>query len=529
MLTFQTGVLRLLKDVISQDTTRRHVDANGADRPAQASRRRFMKQLSTGIAGAALSGQFLRCRPTQRQPAIAIVGAGIAGLTAAYYLERAGLRAELFEASGRVGGRIRSAKGLLADGIVTELGGEFIDSHHGELLRFCRDFNLPLLDTKAPAELALTRNRYVFEGRLIQESDIIRAFTPFANAIRRDIQTLTNPGRPGSAILNPAALSRLDQLSIDAYLYQLGLSGWLAVLIRTAFTSEYGLPAGEQSCLNLLGLLNPETAKGFELYGTSDERYKVIGGNERIATELHQRLKSPVHTGCYVERIASKGTGYQLSFTNGRQADADYVIMTLPFSVLRTVEFRVDMPARKRRCIEELGYGTVSKLLIGVSERIWRRDGYAGTAFSEHIQNGWDSSHMQQDNAGPGGYSLLLGGANGEQLTLNQFDHYLTGCEQVFPGMERAVNGRRSLYNWSRNPLSRGAYACYRAGQVTTIGGAEGERVGNILFAGEHCSRAFQGFMNGAAETGRKAAEAIAQSFGAVVLRPARGQLEPAL
>ena len=290
----------------------------------------------------------------------------MAGLTAAYYLEKAGLRVELFESDSRVGGRVRSAQNLLATGIVTELGGEFIDSHHTDIMTLCRAFDLPLLDTKAPTERQLIRTRYVFGGQHISEPDIIRAFTPFAERIRRDGQHLA-----GSSAQKNLAISNLDRLSIDAYLAQLGMSGWLSALISTSFTSEFGLSAGEQSCLNLLAILSPDTTRGFEVYGESDERYKVVGGNERIITELGQRLKSPVQTGFHLERMVQKSSGYQLSFANGRQTEVDYVVMTLPFSVLRTIQFEMPISARKRQCIQELGYGTVSKLFIGVTERVW--------------------------------------------------------------------------------------------------------------------------------------------------------------
>lgn len=508
----QTGPLRLLKKVVSQD----------ADPEVNDSRRMFIRQLALATAGTALSSSFLACGNQQR-PSIAIVGAGLSGLTAAYYLEKAGLQAELFDAANRVGGRVMSAKNLLADGVVTELGAEFIDSHHKDILTLCRTFALPLLDTKASTEQSLNRICYVFGGRHIEEREIIQAFTPFAERIRRDVGHLG-----GSFAANHPAVKNLDRLSIDEYLHHLGISGWLFNLISTSFTSEYGLPSGDQSCLNMLILLNPDTAKGFEMYGDSDERYKVIGGNERIATELHKRLKSLIHTGFHLERITQKGTRYQLSFANGRKVTADYVVMTLPFSVLRTVTFDVQMSARKRRCIQELGYGTTSKLFIGVNERLWRQRGCSGIAFSEHIQNGWDSSHMQQNNSGPGGYSLLLGGEDGRNLTLAQFNHYLSGCDQVFPGMKQAANVRKSLYNWSRNPLTRGAYSCYRVGQMTTLGQAESERVGNIFFAGEHCSPQFQGFMNGAAETGRQSAEKIVMTLGTSVRRSAPRTHQPA-
>lgn len=495
----RTPLVNLLQKLIRPE----HTPGSDDSRSFHESRRNFIRQLSSAAATTALSGLVPACR-TDRKPVIAIVGAGMAGLTAAYYLQKAGLPSLLFESDNRVGGRVHSARNLVADGIVTELGGEFIDTIHTDILHYCREFGLPLLDTHRATEKSLIGIGYFFNGRHRSEHDVIQAFVPFAPRIRRDIQHINEiPSRT-----NPY-LTGLDLLSIEAYLHQLGMTGWLADLICTSFTSEFGLSAGNQSCLNMLSMLNPDTTSRFELYGPSDERYKVIGGNERIVTELHRQIESPVQTGFHLERLATKGAGYALSFANGRQITADYVVMTLPFSVLRSVTLDVPLSARKRRCIQELGYGTQSKLFIGVSERIWRQNGYAGVAFSAAIHNGWDSSQMQGNNTGPGGYSLLLGGEAGRQLTINQYDQYLEGCNQVYPGMKQATNGRRNLYNWNQNPRTKGAYSCYRVGQVTALGGAEGERTGNLFFAGEHCSRAFQGFMNGAAETGRQAARSI--------------------
>ncbi|GAB3898881.1 NAD(P)/FAD-dependent oxidoreductase [Larkinella knui] len=444
-----------------------------------------------------------KCR-TQTAPRIVIIGAGMAGLTAAWHLEKAGFQPTLYESSARTGGRIVSAENVVAPGIITEMGGEFIDSNHSDMLAFCRAFQLPLLDLKTPAEKKLIGTDYYFGGRRIREQEIIEAFRPFAGRIQQDIDSL-----PESLDPNHLLVKVLDHQSIDEYLTRIGITGWLFNLISSSFTSELGLPAGDQTSLNLLVVLKTDTSNGFEIYGESDERFKVIGGNEKIVTELYKRLKSPIHTGFHLERIAPKDSGYELSFANGKQVGADFLIITLPFSVLREVDFKVDMPARKRRCIQELGYGMQSKLFIGVNERIWRPEGYSGYVLSDHIHNGWDSSQMQTGNRGPGGYSLFLGADKGKNLTISQYQQYLDGCDRVFPGMKRAANGRKGYYNWNENRLARGAYACYKVGQVSAIGNTESEKVGTIFFAGEHCSQSFQGFMNGAAETGRKAAEGI--------------------
>ncbi|GAB3570765.1 NAD(P)/FAD-dependent oxidoreductase [Spirosoma luteolum] len=429
----------------------------------------------------------------------------MAGLTAAYYLEKSGLTATIYEAQDRLGGRVLSAKDLVADGVITEIGGEFIDSTHDDILNLCRTFNLSLLDTQTPQERNLISRDYFIGGQRYSEQAIIQAFGPVAARIQRDVARLRTAS--GS---QQTATAELDYLSVDAYLQRVGLSGWLYELLTTSFTSELGISSSDQSSLNLLNSLSTDTSNGFEIYGSSDERYKVVGGNERLIQGLYSAVKSEIRAKHLLTRLAATGSGYSLSFDNGTSANADVVIITVPFSVLRNVELQVDMPKRKRQCIQELGYGTQSKMFIGVSDRVWRHQGYSGYVLSNRVHNGWDSSQMQNGNAGPGGYSLFLGADKGKNLTINQYESYLTECDIVYPGIAQAADrSRKGFYNWNNNLMARGAYACYKVGQVTSIGGIESQSVGNILFAGEHCSGSFQGYMNGAAETGRKAAESI--------------------
>jgi monoamine oxidase len=471
-------------------------------------RRSFIRHSSQLLATGAAVQTLANCR-SSHAPNIVIVGAGLSGLTAAYHLEKAGLKVQILEAQGRVGGRIISANNLIADGITTEMGGEFIDSTHKDILTFCREFNLDLMDMKAASEKKLIGTDYSFGGKRISEKQIIDEFGLFSERMKKDIDAL-----PESMSPKHPKLMELDRLSIDEYLHKIGMSGWLFDILTTSFTSELGIPSGDQSSLNMLVSLNPDVTKGFEIYGDSDERFKVAGGNERIVTELRKRIKSEIKTGYHLRQINADGSGYKLSFDNSEEVKAEIVLITLPFSVLRDVQMKIDLPARKRKCIDELGYGMQSKLFIGVNDRIWRGKGYSGYVLSDKIHNGWDSSQMQHNNLGPGSYSLFLGADKGKNLELSQYDAYLNECDKVFPGMKSAANGRKNLYNWNQNPMVRGAYACYKVGQVSGIGGAESEAVGNLFFAGEHCSDNFQGFMNGAAETGRKAAENIIRKMG---------------
>jgi monoamine oxidase len=187
--------------------------------------------------------------------------------------------------------------------------------------------------------------------------------------------------------------------------------------------------------------------------------------------------------------------------------------MTIPFTMLREVDMNVDLPVWKRRANKDLGYGTNAKVMAGVTKRVWQDQGYVGDVFSdESFQLAWDCSEMQE--VAGGGASFYLGGRegvrSGEGAVNDLALEYLTALDQVYPGVRNAFNGNAHRMHWPSHRYTKGSYACYKPGQWTTVAGAEGRPVGNLFFAGEHCSREFQGFMNGGAETGRKAAEAIA-------------------
>jgi monoamine oxidase len=127
------------------------------------------------------------------------------------------------------------------------------------------------------------------------------------------------------------------------------------------------------------------------------------------------------------------------------------------------------------------------------------------------IQTGWDNTQLQAVKAG--GFTVYQGGKKGIQLGTgtpeSQAPKFVAQLEAMWPGCAKAYTGVARRMHWPDYPFSKGSYACYKVGQYTTIRGAEIKPVGNLFFAGEHCSAYFQGFMNGAAETGRMAADAV--------------------
>jgi monoamine oxidase len=116
-----------------------------------------------------------------------IVGAGLAGLHAAYRLRQAGVRAQIYEASTRVGGRILTARDLYARGQVAELGGEFIDSNHIWCRSLAQEFRVPLDDLFAKKPPEVLRYTFFFQNRHIDEAEIVEAFRPIATHIEVDV------------------------------------------------------------------------------------------------------------------------------------------------------------------------------------------------------------------------------------------------------------------------------------------------------------------------------------------------------
>jgi monoamine oxidase len=499
------------------------------------SRRGFVK-LSLAATGVMAAGFWSpgHARPSPFAPRIAIVGGGLAGLNAAYQLRKAGHRATIYEASsGNAWGRIQTR--YASNGLMAELGGEFIDSNHTDMLRLAREFRLPLIDIAANVRQSrVAGDTFFFNGREVSEAEVVREFRPVAKKIAVDAAKLPESITYRGEDVTPE-VTRLDHTSIEQYLsdeLHLSPSDLLYRLLTAAYTSEFGLETNDQSALNLLTMIDTDVRRGFKVFGDSDERFRLRDGNHRLIEALTERLGSQIETGRKLEAIRPLGSGYSLHFVEGREVVADFVVLALPFSMLRGVDLiLVELSPKKRSAITDLGYGTNAKLLVDVSSRAWRAQSRSGYLFNEVVQNGWDNSLGQRGDRGLGGYTVFLGGEAGRKLAWDRIGYdapwishdgetdttpptpfgqnpYLKTLDRVFPKFLHTITSTQ-VANWTTNPFARGSYAAYRPGQWTTLAGAEAEPAGNIFFCGEHCSADFQGFMNGAAQTGREAAVAL--------------------
>jgi monoamine oxidase len=491
-------------------------------------RRRFIKNAGSALLFASMSSpvQPWRSRADQDQafgqapvPRIAIIGGGMAGLNALHHLKKNGIDATVYESSGRTSGRIFTVQEAMGSDTWAEFGAEFIDTLHADMWALAKEFDIELIDYAQASEAKLKAEAFYFEGKHRSLKKVVKEFRKFAGRLKADIDRLPEEI---NYLTTDAFTIEADNMHLSDYLTKIGAKGWPKRLIEVAYESEYGLAPDQQSAINLLYLISPDTKSGkVDWFGESDERYKARGGNMRIPESIAKKYPVNIKLNHALEAIKKSGNGgYQLSFKGGSAPIiADYVLLAIPFTVLRKMDLSgLDFPADKLRCINELGYGTNSKLMLGMKSHFWRKKRFGGLVYADNgIPNGWDNAQLQTPDKGPAGLSILFGGAQGvnvgEGSPESQKDIYLPKWEQIYPGATAQFNGKIARMHWPSYPHALGSYVCPRPGQYTSIIGLEATPVGQIYFAGEHCGGEFSGFMNGAAKSGREAAEAMVEAL----------------
>ncbi len=470
-------------------------------------------------------------------PQIAIVGAGIAGLNAALTLQDAGLSCSIYEASNRIGGRMHSDTLTWADGMVSEWCGEFIDGDHETLHQLIKRFGLKTVDLGQAGRNRTQRLMY-FCNRYYSAEELTRDFQKLAPLLQQQSQTV---GSPTTYAHYTDMGYRLDHLSVYDWIEQYVEGGHtrpLGHLLASSCSGYFGLDTREQSSLNLLSLYGPQASTSAStisqpMQGSS----KIVGGNEQlphaIARSLPEGCVHRRHQLVEIERNSDDTLSLTFDTPDGSsKVQYEHVILTLPFSTLRHVDYRLaGFDPLKHAAIEQLGYGTISKLFLQFDQPYWYQDGpwpntNNGFIITDlDIQTLWDTSIGQTGSSG-----LLVDYTSGQRGAAyapqaaysrigdsEKIESYARNClvqlERVFPGISTHYTGKAALSYPTGDPYLNGSYSCWRVGQYTHFGGYEGVRQGPVHFAGEHCSVEYQGFMEGAAREGVRAAQEILHDF----------------
>lgn len=473
------------------------------------------RHMLAGLAGGAATLALPRWPALAQAPMrVAIVGGGLAGLSALDTLGAHGVDATLFEARAATGGRTRSVRGVFADNYAFDEGAQLVNSDHADLLRLIRRFGLRVVDRRGfgPAhELQIGRN-----GAALSEARLASALRPIAARMTADSDRLDSGGE---------AVSReIDALSVTAYLDRNGLrAGDARDALEAGIRTEYGCEPAEASALTLLWNLPTVDGRRLTRISLSDERYLVSGGTGQIAAGLAAAHRDRIRLNRRLAIIHINNDAMRLVFSDGETLAADRVILTLPPNLLRELRIEGPLPANWRSLIAEARLGRNEKVILGYDDiGPWRRSvGFGGAVWAgQPFAAIWDAVSLSPAE-GSGALCYYLGGAQVDAAarleTAEIARHFHAAARRVLPGLGRP-NGRIRRTRWCDDPLTRGSYSTFAPGQVSRFGHLfaleeEGRtnvpRAGPLLFAGEWLSDAFPGYMNGAVQTGRMAAESI--------------------
>lgn len=472
---------------------------------------------------------------------IVIVGAGIAGLVAARHLRDAGIASTIYESSSRVGGRMHSERHYWDDGQHTEYCGAMVDSTHLNIQRLARRFSIGLLDTHA-GRPAHARDTCYLDGRYYPMTDADRDFAKIYPILQSQLSKVA----PATTYANATVTARqLDAMSMRDWIARYvpgGSNSQLGRLIGEAYRNEYGRDVEELSALNLVMQLGQQRdyaqTRELNVLGYSDQRYILAKGSQ----SLPEAIAASLSTGSVllerrlVELRRTSNGAYRLRF-NYRGANetvyANRVILAIPFISLRAVDFAgANFDSNKVNAIQNLGYGYHTKLHLQFDRRAWMRvphpwpEPTTGQIWTTlRVQSALDYSLGQSGREGlievftaagpamldtpPMPYALISDSDAVARHVRSFFDE----LDRIWPGVAPAWNGKATFGNAQADPNILASYSCWLVGQCTTIAGHEARPQGRVHFAGEHTSVNYQGFMEGGAESGLRAANEILADY----------------
>ena len=441
---------------------------------------------------------------------VLILGAGLAGLAAAYELKKAGFETIVLEARSRSGGRIFTARDPFADGLYAEMGAEYVDAKDEFMHRYCKQFELKVLTAKLYDAIFVrgktfrmelfkkSKERLPFEG-----AKPGMLFGQEAEYTKRLVALVKDPEKL------PPEILKLDNLSVAQLLTQEGAPQDILTLYTYLNATEETARPEQMSALSMIrGHLQQS---GFS---ELQDEGRIFGGNDQLPKAFAKALSAEVLYDRPVRKIAHDQNGAEVWFEEEgqmRSIRAPHLVIAIPFSVLREIEITPEFSSGKMKCIRTLSYGHGMKIAMQFRRRFWDDPGSPGQrVFTDtHLRRIY---HMSIDQPGPRGILMSFTSAEDAQKLgdLNEPERLRVARQEVtriWPEAPQFWEGGASKY-WNQDPWLKGSYSFTGVGQdldFLQLAQVSEERV---HFAGEHTSP-FRASMNGAIESGVRASKEI--------------------
>lgn len=482
--------------------------------------RRDMLRLSLGVAATLmLSGvPTVGARRTRgaRKPdrKVLVIGGGFAGLSCAFELMSAGYDVRVLEARNRVGGRVLSFADLVP-GRNVEGGAELIGSNHPAWLAYAKKFDLEMLDVTEEPGLD---DPVMINDRMLAPTEIERLFVDMERAYTE--MTLAaveiDAERPWTA---PNAAT-LDQRSLADWLAGQKVSDAARAAITAHLSGDLGQSLERSSLLAMLACVK---GGGLDKYWTESEVYRCKGGNQQLALRLADALgQTRLRLGTPVSAIRRDDQQFTIIAGNNEKLTADELVLAIPPSTWAQIDWSPALPAD---LAPQMGVNV--KYLAALRKPVWRDSRRKPDLLSNgDVQMTWHATDNQfpdgEDNA-PVGMVAFSGGPSAAacrgRIGAEREAAYRRTLEKVYPGFAENVIRTRFM-DWAGDPWTQASYAFPAPGEITRLGPRLLDGLDRLHFAGEHTSYAFIGYMEGALQSGLRAARQIASKDG-IVSEPA--------
>jgi monoamine oxidase len=434
----------------------------------------------------------------------------MAGLCAAYELQQAGHDVTVLEARSRPGGRVLTLRTPFADGLYAEAGATFVPAAHEYTMHYVRLFQLPL----EPIPYADDSTLYYLKGQRIRldephlrwpvtltaEEEAMGLTGLFEKYLMPAVEAVGDPAGGGWP---PPAAASYDAISFAAFLRRQGASPGAVALMRLGY---FDLLGEGIDAVSALSLLRDQTRSILE-------SFLIPGGYDRLVSAFVAPLAGRIRYGHPVVALV-QGEGVVqavVARSRGREIfTADYLICTIPFSVLKRLAVEPPFSRSKAEAINELNYTSVTRIHLQCRNPFWQSGKGIVSVLADTAVK-WCFGFPCTGANRRGILDLYLVGSQAREVAaLDETERLRFATQEAarfFPDLRDNVEGGVS-YCWDADEWSRGAYAWFRPGQLLRLQPAIEAPEGRIHFAGDHASP-WPGWVQGALYSGLRAAREV--------------------
>ena len=453
------------------------------------------KKRTEKIYRLSLVDRFKEIHPLPKPKSVVVIGAGLAGLAAAYELHSVGHEVMVLEGRRRLGGRVKTLRDFV-EGRVIEAGAELIGSNHHAWLSYKHRFHLHFTNVLEPpnAPVILGGWRLSSAEAAVLSLELSKATAKLDAAARK-----INADKPWQS----SGAWALDQVSLKDIIEKMPVSELCKLALEEQLVADNGVPAERQSYLGILAMVK---GGGCKSYWEDTEIYRCKEGNQQLAEEFVKKLpKGTVRLKKRVKEIRLLKQRVEVTLADGEVIKADDAILAIPPSVWSKIRIKPRLPKEYQG-----QFGKNVKFLMNIPKGSWLPLS-PFLASDGPVDITWQGTDEQP---GPRASFVSFSGSKHAEICRkwrNRERQYLAQLDPIYPRIHRGVDSSKFM-DWPASKWTRGSYSFPAPGEVMRTGPLLRKGfMRRLHFAGEHTCYAFVGYMEGALQSGLRVAEQLAR------------------